>query len=524
MAIVLPEKQLIVVPMPDKEGFELLDRLFPVYTLPLSDGEVIVLPHRADVVRILKNMGVNVQGCEIFKWYYTPPKSKDGYSPWWWQLETASFLVQNPFSFVTSTPRTGKTLSVLMAVEFIQQWYGGKALIVAPLTVANGGEWEKTCTQWFPNKRVKLIHKNREEDLNYPADIYLINPDGVKLVSDKIKYLVDNNIITIAVIDELTNYANHKSQRWVALNNAIKGCSYKWGITGTPGKPEKIYGQVKIVNPNNVPTAIYKWRDMTEVKVSPFKWVPRNGYEEIVEKAMSPCIRFEKDKISNIPIPTVLHEEVSLSPEQDKMINGLTEALKVAAAGESITVTTASTLAQKILQVSGGVVKAENGNLVYVDATPKLNKLLEILNRTPRKKVVFSSFTAINNMLVDYIRKAGFTCEKVDGSITGKKRAQILTDFLDAEDPHVLVCHPTTTAFGVELASADYIICYGVPLTGSFTYQQLFERLSSARQEATETFVVHLSAGKQDKLSFAALAKGVNIEKNLVSIFTKSLE
>ena len=97
-------------------------------------------------------------------------------------------------------------------------------------------------------------------------------------------------------------------------------------------------------------------------------------------------------------------------------------------------------------------------------------------------------------------------------------------EFLDGKDPHVLVCHPRTTAFGVELASADYIICYGTPMTGAFMYQQLFERLSSARQTAEETFVVHLSAGKQDKLSFAALASGVNIERNIVNLFTQNIK
>ena len=54
-------------------------------------------------------------------------------------------------------------------------------------------------------------------------------------------------------------------------------------------------------------------------------------------------------------------------------------------------------------------------------------------------------------------------------------------------------------------------------------YQQMFERLSSARQTAKETFVVHLSAGAQDKLAFSALERGVNIERNIVNLFTKNI-
>ena len=60
-------------------------------------------------------------------------------------------------------------------------------------------------------------------------------------------------------------------------------------------------------------------------------------------------------------------------------------------------------------------------------------------------------------------------------------------------------------------------------MAGAFMYQQLFERLSSSRQKAEETFVVHLCAGKQDKVSFASLQNGVNVERNIVDIFTREL-
>ena len=414
-----------------------------------------------------------------------------------------------------------------MAMDFVQQQIGGSALIVAPLTVANKGEWYRTCKEWFPNKRVVLVHADRENELKQRADVYLINPDGLKIVDTQLTDMVNRGIITIAIFDELTEFANPKSQRWIAANNIVSKCQYRWGLTGTPGKPEKIYGQVKLINPEQLRrmgvSSSFRWREMTELKVTQFKWIPKQGHEEVVKEAMSPCIRFDKDQLMKIPIPQVVTEEVPLSLEQTKLMKQLEEELAVMVAGDEIEATTASTLAQKMLQVAGGAVRSKDGKPVLIDATPKLNKLVEILHRTPRKKVVFSSFTAINDMLVEHIRNAGFTCAKIDGSVTGSKRSEILHEFLDGKDPHVLVCHPRTTAFGVELASADYIICYGVPLTGAFMYQQLFERLSSSHQTADETFVVHLSAGKQDKLSFAALASGVNIERNIVNLFTQDL-
>lgn len=523
MAVVVPDKKLIVVPMPSEDNYKILDEIFVTRTLSYHDGDVLILPHCEDVLRLLSNMGINTDGCDMFEWYYQPPQTKDGKTPWWWQLETASFLSKNPLSFCTSTPRTGKTLSTLMAADYVMQQYGGQALIVAPLTVANEGEWADTVKEWFPRRRVKLIHKDRANDIKEPADIYLINPAGVKIVKQELMEKAIRGDFRCLAIDELTEYANVSSQQWGALNEVARYIPFRWGLTGTPGGPEKVYGEVKIINPNNVPRSFYRWREMTMVKINQFKWIPKTGHEETIKEAMSPCIRFDKEQLMTIPTPQVVTEHVELTEEQTKLTQLLVEDLYAMVDGGDINVTTASTIAQKLLQVAGGVVKTTDGDEVRVDAQHKLDKLIEILGRTPRKKVVFSSFVGVNNMLVEHIRNAGYTCEKIDGSVTGGTRSKILKDFMNAPEPHVLVCHPRTTAYGVELASADYIICYGPPMTGAFMYQQLFERLSSAKQTADETFVVHLSAGKQDKLSFAALSSGVNIERNIVKIFTKDL-
>lgn len=518
----------MAIPMPSKKDYELLDSIFITYTLKRPDKDILVLPHHNDSLNLCRNMGIDVDGCDMFDWYYSPPTTKDGKTPWWWQLETASFLSKNPYAFVTSTPRTGKTLSTLMGIDYVQQNYGGSALIVAPLTVANKGEWHKTCKEWFPNKRVVLIHKNRKEEVQQQADIYIINPAGLRIVRDELQSMVERGIITIAVFDELTEFANPGSDRSIDAQNITRKCAYRWGLTGTPGKADKIYGQVLLINPQKLYDigvhSSYRWKALTEIKLgNSFKTIPTPDCEEVIKKVLSPCIRFDKEQLMEIPIPKVITEIVPLSKEQEQLTQQLVDDLVAMVESNEVEATTASTLAQKMLQVAGGAVRTKDGDSVRVDATPKLEKLIEILHRTPRKKVVFSSFTAINDMLVEKIREAGFTCEKIDGSVTGNKRANILHDFLEADTPHVLVCHPKTTAFGVELASADYIICYGTPMTGAFTYQQLFERLSSSRQTAKETFVVHLAAGKQDILSFSALERGVNVERNIVNLFTEDL-
>lgn len=520
MAVALPHRKTILIQMPEPEQYQILNSIFQNKVLDLVDGQVVALPHCNDSLTMLNNMGIDTTGCDLFDNYYEPPMFGE-FRPWWWQLETAKFLSQNKYSFVTSTPRTGKTLSTLMAIDHLQNNEGQRAaLIIAPLTVAKGGEWENTIREWLPDKRVVVIHEDRENELKKPADFYLINPDGVKIVREQLEERVRNGYITIGVVDELTEYANTRSQRWKAAGAVLSGCNYRWGLTGTPGGPEKIYGQVKLINPDNVPRSFTQWRYQTMVKITPFKWIPAYGHEEIIKEAMSPVIRYDKEDLMTIPTPQVVPDYVDLSDEQEKITDELIHQLQVMVEDEGVTASTASSLAQKLLQVSGGVVRGDEGN-VRVNCQPKLDRLEHWLRKTPAKKVVFGSFTAINDMLVKEIRNMGFTVAKIDGSVTGGKRSGIINDFMRNDDIHVLVCHPRTMAFGVELARADHIICYGPPMAGAFIYQQMFERLSSSKQEADETFVVHLMSGKQDKVSFANLANGVNIASNIVSIFTE---
>lgn len=523
MAVVLPNRKLLVIPAPqDSAAQDTLIATCKAVRKQLPNGDkILFLPHHPHVLKILNNMEYDLQGCAMLDNYYAIPQSKEGYSPWWWQLETASFLASNERAFCTSTPRTGKTLSTLLAIDHLQKNQGQRAaIVVAPLTVAQEGAWEQEAKMWFPNMKVVMVHSDRENELREPADVYLINPDGLKIVTEQVQDMISNGTITIAAIDELTEYGNAKSGRWKAAS-VLQGCKFFWGLTGTPGKASKIYGQVKLIDPSKVPPYFGRWRDMTEVQVSQHRWVPKVGHEEVIKAAMSPCIRFAKeDVLDNIPIPEVVKDFTSLSNEQEELTNKLVEQLMAVQDDQEIVAVTASVLASKLLQVAGGVVRGEDG-LVHVDCQPKLDRLEHYLRRTPHKKVIFSSFTALNDMLLREVRAMGFTAEKIDGSVTGKRRSSRLRTFLDDEDPHVLICHPRTTAFGVELASADHIICYGPPMTGSFMYQQMFERLSSSKQRADKTYVVHLGAGRQDKASFSALASGVNIERNIVATLTK---
>ena len=81
MAVVIANKRTILVPLPDKKNYDILSAVFPTRFIPTHDGGILALPHCADSMRMLHNMGINVDGCELFHHYYTPPTHPDGHSP-----------------------------------------------------------------------------------------------------------------------------------------------------------------------------------------------------------------------------------------------------------------------------------------------------------------------------------------------------------------------------------------------------------------------------------------------------------
>ena len=68
-----------------------------------------------------------------------------------------------------------------------------------------------------------------------------------------------------------------------------------------------------------------------------------------------------------------------------------------------------------------------------------------------------------------------------------------------------MICHPRTTAFGVELAAADTMIFNGPPISGSFIYGQAVERLSSIKQQAASIQIIQVTATSEERQFFKGL-------------------
>ena len=505
------------------------DRQAVIKQLPVLDSrdEDFALPQTPGVCRVLYNMGLAEALDAAPICYDNLPLVEGKYKPMKHQLRTAAFMTLYPRAYVLSEPRLGKTSSVILATDYLQRVHAiiGGVLIITTLTTMHG-VWRDNIKSAIPDARVHVVHsKHRKNTLKLPGDYYITNYDSCRLSLDDFMEAIEAGRIGAIVIDELTHVGNSSSQRHKAIYQMCNksGIDYVWGLTGSPAdNPDMVFGMGRTVNPAQMPCSTKMgWINLTTYQYGPMPYMRAlaRGADKIIHKALQPAIRYMKKDILDLPPVTTQVRPVALSKAQERYRQELkAEATTLLESGERITAVNGGVLLSKLMQVAMGVVKTEDGAVEF-DHKERTQAVLEVIGETSRKVVIFCGYIAGIDMLVREIREAGYTCEKVDGSVTGKQRAKVLADFQNTVAPRVLVCHPTTTAMGVELSAADTMVFNGVPLTGGFVYAQSIERLSSAKQQADSINIIHIVATSEERKALESLQKGYDLGQEIADLF-----
>ena len=479
-------------------------------------GNLVELPWTEESCRILENVGIDVLRAAPLC-FDALPLVEGKYLPMDHQYKTAAFITLHPRSYVLSDPRTGKTGSLILAADYLQRKgvITGAWLIITTVTTILS-VWEDNIRASLPAARIGIAHGDaRESVLNEAHDFIITNYDSCRLSCRKFLEAIRFGAIQGVIVDEMTHVGNAASQRHkaiAAITNAA-GIKRVVGVTGTPGSdPEVIYGMCKAINKDKLPCKTKtSWMDLTT-----YRWGMENfqrslapNAPDIFHRAMQPSIRYNKADIISLPPVIVQDVHAATTPEQDRHMQNLREAaITLMQSGEVVTAANGGVLMGKLLQVSQGFAIAEDGSHVAIPHAPRTKALLDIISKAAAKCVIFGVYKYGNAMLARELAAAGVSVEIVDGSVSGKARADALRRFQCEAEPRVLICHPTTTAYGVELSAADTMIFNGAPPLGDFIFGQALERLSSAKQRAKEIHVIRLSVTKEERKLFSALERG----------------
>lgn len=492
-----------------------------------------VLPWTMEACKFAANCGAAMEEATPLVIKGTDVLVEGTYAPMRHQLASAAFLCLHNRSYNFSECRTGKTASAIIALDYMQKhrMITGAALIITTMTTM-GSVWADSITSTLPGVKVTIVHgQERDFLLDTPADFYITNYDSVRLSTKAFVRAVQEGRIGATIVDELTHAGNISSQRWKALNAVINRTNipYACGLTGSPG--DNVFaalGMGLLINAKKMPCTTKKgWERRVSYQWGDQTW-KRSLFSDAGQRVMEvlqPAIRYKKADIISLPPVLKQRRSCELSAAQRKVMQALrSEGAALLESGAVITAVNGGVLYGKMLQCALGFAVQKDGTVVDLPHEDRTQTIVECIQETTRKVVVFISYKHAIRQRCEEIRKAGMTCEFIDGSVTGKARADILHRFQTEPDPHVLICQPVTTSFGVEMSAADTLIFDGPVLAGGFTYTQALERLSSARQTAESISVISVLSEGAERKAWDSLDNTHKLGYNIAKLFEQAVK
>lgn len=461
-----------------------------ISTAKMLRPDILVLPHRVDEARVLRNLGFDVPS-PILHYYSWPGR----YKPYEHQRQTAAFLTLNPKALVLNEIGTGKTQSALWAADYMMtSKLVSKVLILSPLSTLER-VWGDAIFTGFTNRRGVVLHgtaERRKKLLRTQADFYIINHDGFEIISEDSDGMFDLVIVDEAAVMRNASTRRYKVlKRWMDRNPETR----LWLMTGTPtpNEPTDAWALAKLVNSPYCTSSYTAFRDQVMMKLGMYKWIPRPNSIEIVQHILQPAVRYTRDECFDLPDTIVQNRRAELTPQQrqyyDRMMRHLVA--EVQDEGATITAVNEAVKMQKLVQIACGVAYDDDGNNVELDCSPRVNLVKEIIEEAGQKVIIFVPLTGTLHMLERELSKR-WSVAVVNGAVSASERNIIFRNFQDAKNPHVLIAHPATMAHGLTLTAASTVVWYG-PVSSNEQYVQANGRVERIGKRHVSN-VIHIEA------------------------------
>ena len=448
---------------------------------------------------------------------YTWPRPP-GFAPFEHQKTTAEFLTGNPKAFCFNEQGTGKTASVIWAVDYLMTLgLVKRVLVICPLSIMKSA-WQNDLFKFAIHRTVTVAYGAREKRkqlVRSPSEFVIINFDGVNIV--KAEILAGG--FDLIVVDEASAYKNAQTARWKDLRDLTKVIKGLWMLTGTPAaqSPVDAYGLAKLVNPKGAPPFFGQFRDSAMNKVTAFKWAAKPTAQGIVHNILQPAIRFEKSQCLDLPPVTFAERDAPLTPQQQKYYTMLKKQLLIEAAGEEISAINAAVLVNKLLQVAGGAVYSDTGEVIEFDVSNRLNVVQEVIEESSHKVLVFVPFTHTIELLQKHLTKNGISCDVINGAVPVNRRSEIVKQFQEQPEPKVLLIQPKAASHGLTLTAANTIVWYA-PCNSVETYLQANARIDRPGQVNNMT-VVHIKGSPVEAKMYSMLQGNIINHQKVIDLF-----
>lgn len=440
------------------------------------------------------------------------------------QVQMSDFLVRHRRAFLFGGIGTGKTLSTLWAFDYLRTVTPNyRMLVICPLSIVNES-WGDSIKTHFRHLSYSVLvgtAKKRAMLARKSTSIHIINFDGVAVIED----ILRSNAYDVVVVDEGTALKNATTRRWKAANRVIHSDAGIWLLTGTPTPqgPMDAYGQAKLLGSRALPKTTMQWKMQTMVQVTSFKWVPRKESPELVKRVLSPALMIDKRKVmADLPPVTNVFRQVAMTAQQKRALSELFLRDQVVEQGARITAANAAVRLIKALQVAAGCVYDDDGEVVQFDNTPRINELIDFIEQSASKTVVYVPYRHVLAAVLKALEKRGFKVAVVHGGVGRAERERIFKSFQTTDEYGVLLAIPNAMAHGVTATAASTCVWF-LPQSRNEIYTQASGRVDRKGQKLPVT-IAHIYGHAVEKQLYEAQQSGVDYERKVLALYQKLSE
>ena len=382
-----------------------------------------------------------------------------------YQRRGVDHILANPGAGLFLDMGLGKTITTLTAIDRLMydSFEISKVLVIAPKRVAED-TWMNEVQNWEHVRHLQLslvlgTERHRKEALHRNADVYVINRENVAWLVSLYGSAFPFDMI---VVDELSSFKNHASQRFKSLRMVRTKVKRVVGLTGTPSPNGLIdlWSQLYLLDMGE-----RLGRSVSGYRNKYFRPGRSNGYvvyeyrantgseQEIYDKISDICISMKSEDYLELPDKVIRDIPVHLSPETQQRYNEFEKEQVLQLQDTEITAVNAAALTNKLLQYASGAVYDGERNVHEVH-DEKLDMLEEIVEAANSPVLIFYNYKHELSRMMKRLK--AYQPRKLDTS-------QDIEDWNNGSI-QVLLAHPASAGHGLNLQKGgNNIIWFSTP-------------------------------------------------------------
>jgi SNF2 family DNA or RNA helicase len=431
---------------------------------------------------------------------------------------TVRFFVSRGGAGALQDPGLGKTSSSLAAFKILRKKKLAKrALVIAPVRPCYL-VWPKEIEKWndFKHFKYEILHgDDKNAAAERPADIYIINPEGLPwFVKNKIWKKIKADVL---IVDESSKFKHTKTRRFKSLRKILKHFLRRWILTGSPAPNGlmDLFGQVFLLD---FGAALGQF--ITHYRMSYFsptgwqgmKWKINDGAEKLIFKQIKHLIIAMKAE-DYLDMPKLIEDPIYIDLPKDarRLYDEMEQDLVADMKQGAITAVSAAVATSKCSQIANGFLYDENkkAHPIHELKGEAVQDLVDELGGSPA--LINFEFEQDRKMLLKFLGKDTPDLGRVKLSQVRQMEAA-----WNRGDIPVMIGSAAAIGHGLNLQESGYHVIVPSLIWNFEHYDQFIRRIRRDGQKSKRV-IVHpiIARGTIDEIKWARLRQKERLQNSV---------